>query len=58
MQRILFGPHRTDIPYEDLGRGESVALWIVLLMLVALGLVPYGLFDVDLLALAIAPPWR
>ncbi|MET0503629.1 MAG: proton-conducting transporter membrane subunit [Candidatus Binatia bacterium] len=58
MQRILFGPHRTDIPYEDLSRGESVALWIVLLMLVALGLVPYGLFDVDLLALAIAPPWR
>ena len=43
MQRILFGPHSADIPYEDLNRGESVALSIVLLMLVAIGLVPYGL---------------
>lgn len=44
MQRILFGPHRTDIPYEDLRSGESFALWIVLFMLVILGLVPYGFF--------------
>ena len=50
MQRILFGPHRTDIPYEDLSRGEGVALSIVLLMLVVIGLLPYGLFDFDALA--------
>jgi len=49
MQRILFGPHRTDIPYEDLSSGEGVALSIVLLMLVILGLAPYGLFDFDAL---------
>jgi NADH-quinone oxidoreductase subunit L len=41
MQRSLFGPHRVDILYEDLRSGESVALWIVLLVLVILGLVPY-----------------
>jgi NADH-quinone oxidoreductase subunit L len=50
MQRILFGPHRIDIPYEDLSSGEGVALAIVLLMLVILGLTPYGLFDFDALA--------
>jgi NADH-quinone oxidoreductase subunit M len=47
MQRILFGPYRMDIPYEDLRSSESVALWIVLLVLVILGLVPYGFFRVD-----------
>ncbi|HSF57645.1 MAG TPA: proton-conducting transporter membrane subunit [Candidatus Binatia bacterium] len=56
MQRILFGAHRTDIPYEDLGRGESVALVIVLLVLVVIGLAPYGL---DPLAGAFgSQPWR
>lgn len=58
MQRILFGPHRTDISYEDLSRGESVALVIVLLMLVVVGLAPYGLFDAGALAAAFVPPWR
>ena len=51
MQRILFGPHRTDIFYEDLGSGESASLWIVLLMLVILGLGPYGFFSFDSLAI-------
>jgi NADH-quinone oxidoreductase subunit M len=50
MQRILFGPHRTDIPYEDLSPGEGVPILIVLLMLVVIGLLPYGLFDFDALA--------
>jgi NADH-quinone oxidoreductase subunit M len=50
MQRMLFGPHRTDIPYQDLSRGEGVALSIVLLMLVVIGLLPYGLVDFDALA--------
>jgi len=50
MQRLLFGPHRTDIPYDDLHRGETVSLLITLLMLVAVGLLPYGFFASDLLA--------
>jgi NADH-quinone oxidoreductase subunit L len=50
MQRLLFGPHRMDIPYEDLSCGEGVTLSIVLLMLVVIGLLPYGLFDFDALA--------
>jgi len=49
MQRILFGPHSADIPYEDFNRSEGVALLIVLLMLVVIGLLPYGLFDFDAL---------
>jgi len=50
MQRLLFGPHRTDIPYDDLHRGETVSLLITLLMLVAVGLLPYGFLESDLLA--------
>ena len=50
MQRLLFGPQRTDIPYEDLRRAETVALLIMLLILVAVGLLPYGFFESDLLA--------
>ncbi len=48
MQRLLCGPHRTDILYQDLRRGESVPLLILLLILVAIGLLPYGLFESDL----------
>lgn len=64
MQRILFGPHSADIPYEDLNQGESVALLIVLLMLVVIGLLPYGFFDFDSLAkgyrtsMEITTSWR
>jgi NADH-quinone oxidoreductase subunit M len=47
MQQLLFGPHRTDIPYEDLRRGEAVSLVLVLLVLVAVGLLPYGFFESD-----------
>ncbi|MDP2601661.1 MAG: proton-conducting transporter membrane subunit [Deltaproteobacteria bacterium] len=50
MQRLLFGPHCTDIPYEDLHRAEIVSLLIMLLILVAVGLLPYGFFESDLLA--------
>jgi len=50
MQRILFGPQPTDIPFEDLSRGESGVLLIVLLILLVVGLVPYGFFDFDPLA--------
>ena len=50
MQRLLFGPHRTDILYHDLHRGESVSLMILLLILITIGLLPYGFFEFDLLA--------
>jgi len=45
MQRLLFGPHRTDIPYEDLRLPEAAPLLIVLLILLALGVVPFGFFE-------------
>ncbi len=50
MQRLLFGPHRTDILYHDLHRGESVSLMILLLILITICLLPYGFFEFDLLA--------
>jgi NADH-quinone oxidoreductase subunit L len=50
MQRLLFGPHRTDILYEDLHRAETISLLIMLVILVAVGLLPYGFFESDLLA--------
>jgi NADH-quinone oxidoreductase subunit L len=50
MQKLLFGPHRTDIPYEDLHGAETVSLSIVLLILIAIGLLPYGFFESDPLA--------
>ena len=50
MQRLLFGPHRLDIPYEDLRPTEVASLLIVLLILLALGITPYGFFEADTLA--------
>jgi NADH-quinone oxidoreductase subunit M len=50
MQRLLFGPHRTVIRYEDLRQGEIASLLILLLILLAVGFLPYGLFDLDLLS--------
>jgi NADH-quinone oxidoreductase subunit M len=45
MQRVLFGPHRQDLPYEDLGPAEIAPLVIVLLLLLALGVAPHGLVE-------------
>jgi NADH-quinone oxidoreductase subunit L len=42
MQRLFFGPHSTDIPYEDLKPLEIAPLVVVLLVLLAFGLLPYG----------------
>jgi NADH-quinone oxidoreductase subunit L len=42
MQQLLFGPHRSDLPYEDLSTAEIAPLVIVLILLLALGVVPYG----------------
>ena len=44
MQRLLFGPHREDIRYEDLKPVEIAAFAGVLLLLVAMGVAPQGLF--------------
>ncbi len=41
MQRILFGPHRRDVPYKDLSRSEGVLLAGVLLLLLVMGVAPY-----------------
>lgn len=49
MQQVLFGPHRFDILYEDLNAAEAAPLVIVLLILVALGITPYGFFESDTL---------
>ncbi len=50
LQRLLFGPHRTDILYDDLRHAEIVPFLIILLILVASGTMPYGFFEVDRLA--------
>ena len=42
MQRILFGQHRPHILYEDLRHTEVASILIVLLILVAIGIAPYG----------------
>ena len=42
MQQLLFGPHRSDLPYEDLTIAEIAPLVIVLILLLVLGVVPYG----------------
>lgn len=47
MQRLLFGPHRQDIRYDDLKPVEIAAFAAVLLLLVAISLAPQGLFDID-----------
>jgi NADH-quinone oxidoreductase subunit L len=45
MQRILFGPHRPDLVYEDAGAGEVLPLLAVLVVLLALGFLPKGLLE-------------
>ncbi|HET6466216.1 MAG TPA: proton-conducting transporter membrane subunit [Nitrospiria bacterium] len=49
MQRLLFGPHRPDVFYEDLRASEVVSFLIVLGVLIGLGLAPLGFLDADLL---------
>ncbi len=45
MQRVLFGPHRSDLRYEDLSRAEVAPLVVVLALLLALGILPYELVE-------------
>jgi NADH-quinone oxidoreductase subunit M len=45
MQRLLFGPHRSDLRYEDLSHAEAAPLVVVLALLLALGILPYELVE-------------
>nr|MBI3614227.1 hypothetical protein [Nitrospirota bacterium] len=45
VQRLLFGKHRTDLPYEDLRQTEFAALLLVLGLLLAMGLAPSRFFE-------------
>ncbi len=40
VQRLLFGPRRSDLRYADLGRTEFASLLLVVLALLALGVTP------------------
>lgn len=40
MQRLLMGPHRPDLPYDDMSRAEAAPLVLVLALLLAIGIVP------------------
>lgn len=42
MQRLLFGPHRVDLRYDDLKPAEIAAFAMVLLLLVLLSFAPHG----------------
>jgi NADH:ubiquinone oxidoreductase subunit 4 (subunit M) len=58
MQRLLFGPHRADIRYEDLHTGEVAVFALLLLILIALGTMPIKWFETVLLAHGNRTPWR
>lgn len=42
MQKLFFGPHPTDLPYQDLTSGEVATLVVVLAVLLVMGLLPFG----------------
>ena len=50
MQRLLFGQHRPDVPYEDLRTNEVAGYALLLLILIALGAVPLQWLETNLLA--------
>jgi NADH:ubiquinone oxidoreductase subunit 4 (subunit M) len=58
MQRLLFGPHRPDIRYEDLHTSEVAVFALLLLILIALGVMPLQWFETVLLAHGNRMPWR
>ena len=45
IQRLLFGPHRSDLHYDDLQTGERAALALAISALVILGLIPHEWAD-------------
>jgi NADH-quinone oxidoreductase subunit M len=52
MRRLLFGPHRTDLRYEDLGPAEIGAFVVVIALLVLLGSVPQEWMEAGVTMLA------
>ncbi len=46
MQRLLFGPHRPDLRYEDLRPAEVTSFVVVLALLVVLGGVPQNWLEI------------
>ncbi len=47
VQRLLFGRQRSDLRYEDLRRSEFASLLMVVLIIIALGVAPAGLFGIQ-----------
>ncbi len=45
MQRLLLGPHRPDLRYEDLGYTEAAPLVLVLALLLVMGILPTHLVE-------------
>lgn len=45
LQRLLFGRHRPDLRYKDLGHAEFVSLLALVLILIAMGLAPARVFQ-------------
>ena len=45
MKRLLFGPHRTDLHYEDLGPNEIGGFVVVIVLLILLSGVPLEWMD-------------
>jgi len=58
MQRLLFGPHRSDIRYNDFQTSEVAVFALLLLILIALGAMPLDWFETVPLAHGTRMPWR
>jgi NADH-quinone oxidoreductase subunit M len=58
MQRLLFGPHRSDIRYNDFQASEVAVFALLLLILIALGAMPLDWFETVPLAHGTRMPWR
>jgi len=50
LQRLLFGPHRVDIRYEDLRSGEVIYFVAILVTLAVLGATPPALLESSLMS--------
>ena len=58
MQRLLFGPHRSDIGYNDFQTSEVAVFALLLLILIALGAMPLDWVETVPLAHGTRMPWR
>ena len=52
MQRLLFGPHRNDLRYDDLKSGEMAAFGVVLVLLFLLTIAPHAWLKAEVNELA------